>query len=307
MNPQSPRICALIVTYQPDMDLLQRMIQALAPQVERVLLVDNGSGTGFQNLRETLSELPLTQIPLGRNLGLALAQNRGVEWARKQGFSHVLLFDQDSLVEPDMVFALMQGLAQLQARGERVAAVGPVYIDPRTLASRPFVRFPGLRVERQNCGDSDNLVPVDFLIASGTLIPLENIDPIGPFEDDLFIDNVDLEWSFRALDRGFRLYGVCGARMHHYLGDHAVRVWLGRWWHVYRHSPLRQYYMARNRVILYRRDYSPRGWVAQDLLRFLAKLVWFGVIFAPRLQNLRMILHGMLDGYRGRLGPYPGR
>ena len=56
--------------------------------------------------------------------------------------------------------------------------------------------------------------------------------------------------------------------------------------------------------MLYRRPYSPRGWILQDLLRFVAKLFWFGLVFPPRLANLGMILRGTADGFRSRLGPY---
>lgn len=301
----SRRIGALIVTYQPDLALLRRSLQAVAPQVNHVLLIDNASSASPETMLAELDELPLTLLTLEQNLGLATAQNRGMDWLHRHGFDHALLLDQDSLPESDMVIALTQALDERQAAGDPVAAVGPLYIDPRTGSAREFVRFRGLGIQRTRCTEAGALPAVDFLISSGTLLPMGVYERVGPFEDALFIDNVDLEWCFRARGSGHRLYGVCAARMQHQLGDQTLRIWLGRWWQVYRHSPRRQYFIARNRLALYRRSYSPRGWIVQDLLRFPLKLFWFGLVFAPRRENLRMILRGAWDGWRGRLGPFP--
>lgn len=301
------RVCALIVTYNPDPGLLRRVLESLAPQVDHLLVVDNASAESPGPVLDGLQEPGATLLGMDTNLGLAGAQNRGMQWLQDQDYDCALLLDQDSLPEHGMVDALRQALQDQQAAGEAVAAVGPVYLDPRTGGGRHFVRFPGLGVEREGCSGNRACIPADFLIASGSLLPVEAFRRIGPFEEALFIDNVDLEWCFRARSLGYGLYGVCAARMKHLLGDDALRVWLGRWWQVYRHGPLRQYYMARNRIALYRRPYSPRGWVLQDLLRFGIKLFWFGLVFAPRRENLRMIWRGTLDGWRGRSGRYEDR
>ena len=47
------------------------------------------------------------------NLGVAAAQNQGIEWAKQQGATHVLLLDQDSLPHPDMVARLSEWNDQL--------------------------------------------------------------------------------------------------------------------------------------------------------------------------------------------------
>jgi len=121
----------------------------------------------------------------------------------------------------------------------------------------------------------------------------------------LFIDNVDLEWCFRAQALGYSLYGVCGARMHHRLGDarQQLPLGLGR---VVVHAPVRLYYMMRNRVALYRRPYTPRRWIAQDIPRLLLKFALFSLLLAPRRHNTRMMLRGLYDGLRNRLDRYEG-
>ena len=125
----------------------------------------------------------------------------------------------------------------------------------------------------------------------------------APWTTGCRIDNVDLKWSFRVRDRGYGLYGVCGAQMAHRLGDDRVRLPGGASQVV--HGPVRLYFIMRNRVALYRRPHTPRVWVAQDIPRVLLKLVIFTVLVGPRRRNAAMMLRGLFDGLRGRSGPGP--
>jgi len=302
-SPDVCRVLALIVTYNPDIDLLGQVVQRLLPQVDAVLLVDNGSASPLEGLPQS-NKLELT--PLGRNLGLAGAQNHGIRLAQERGFTHVIFFDQDSLAEPNLVAALLQGLRELQQGGESIAAVGPVHVDPRTDTPCSFVRFPSLIPTREYCRADKRAVETDFLLSSGTLVPITSFTDIGLFEEALFIDLVDTEWCFRARSKGYRLYGVCDARLNHLMGDAVTRIWFGRWRNLYHHAnPLRHYYKVRNHLVVYRRSYAPRNWVLMDMGQMLARILLFGFILKPRLRYLGFIRKGIRDGLRKRLGPYP--
>ncbi len=304
-GPASPsqRVWAVVVSHQPDVATVRAALGACVAQVERVLVVDNGSGAAVLGaLREGVRQAGAEVLELGDNLGIAAAQNRGIAAARAGGATHVLLLDQDSVPAPDMVARLLDALDALRARDVPVAAVGPRLVDRRSGASTPFVRIGMLGVRRLACEAADApWIETDFLVSSGTLVSLDRLDAVGLPEEGLFIDNVDLEWSFRARARGLRLYGVCGAVLEHSVGDQVFHL-LGR--ALYRHGPLRQYYIMRNRILLYRRAYSPWGWVVQDFWRMLFKVALFSLVWPPRRQNLRMMWRGLCDGLRGRTGRF---
>lgn len=302
---QQQRVCAVAVTYRPDLTLLAAALRACRPQVGELLVVDNGSPSAQrETLRAVVHEAGAVLLALDANLGIAAAQNRGIAWARERGMRHVLLLDQDSVPAPDMVARLLQALEGAAGASRRVAAVGPRLVDRRSRVSTPFVRIGVTGVRRLACGGGPGQIhETDFLVASGALIPLSVLDAVGTMEEGLFIDNVDLEWCFRARAKGYVLLGVCDAVLAHSVGDQVMHV-AGR--ALYRHGPLRQYYIMRNRIALYRRPYSPWGWVVQDFVRMLIKVVLFGLVFAPRRENLRMMARGFIDGLRGRSGPFPG-
>lgn len=301
---EAAEVWAIVVTYQPDILLLRETLSACRPQVAHLLVVDNGSQQSLLvQLREYCREYGCEILELGDNLGVAAAQNRGIKRAKQKRGTHVLLFDQDSAPFPDMVSQLMAALFTLRRDGVRVAAVGPRQVDRRTGRNTPFVNFRMWGIKRTVCGEHRSMryVSTDFLISSGSLIPLEVLDAMGLPEEGLFIDNVDMEWCFRVRARGMMLYGVCNAAMWHSVGDQVVGL-AGRV--IHRHGPLRQYYIMRNRIALYRRSYSPKAWVFQDFFRMLFKLLVFSLFFSPRRQNIRMMFKGMTDGLRGKMGVY---
>ena len=299
-------VCAVIVSYHPEPATIASLIEAILPQVGAVVLVDNASEGGWRHkLGEALSNRGGTLLGQSRNLGLAAAQNIGIEWARSNSYRYVLLLDQDSAPGDGMVALLLQALLDLSTAC-KVAAVGPRFHDLREDRDAPFVRT-GFPLNRKVwCEAGAQYIECDFLISSGALMPLTVLDQVGPMDAGLFIDNVDLEWGFRAQAQGYALYGVCATTMHHRLGDSRRELPFGSG-KIVVHGPLRLYYMMRNRVLLYKMSHVPGIWKAQDMPRVLAKLLLFGVLIGPRLRNLRCMLWGLWDGLRGRQGICPVR
>ncbi|MGI4779700.1 MAG: glycosyltransferase family 2 protein [Janthinobacterium lividum] len=297
-------VCAVVVTYQPQLDVLRQVLDGVAPQVGRVIVFDNATGgPAHTSFSAFLAEVESESIVVARsptNVGLGAAMNRAAEQARAAGFAYLLLLDQDSLLDPRMVSTLRTACVEL-ARDQPVAAVGPQFSDRRNGHVAPFIEI-GFPLNRKLFGAPGERVPCDFLISSGSLLPLDVLAKVGGMDERLFIDNVDMEWCFRARHRGFALFGICDARMRHSIGDTLRAAWL-KPGGVMIHKPIRLYYIMRNRVLLYGRKETPPVWIAQDLPRLLLKFFGTALFIAPRLQYLRMMSRGLADGVRGRSGP----
>jgi rhamnosyltransferase len=293
-------VCAVIVTYHPDLVGLGVEIDAVRPQVAQLVVVDNAT----PGLAGKLAGADLTLLAQPVNVGLARAQNIGIEAARAAGHTHVQLLDQDSVPAPDMVEQLLTAAEKLSAGGRRVAAVGPRFRDERERRDAPFIKIAFPMSRKLWCAPDGAPVEADFLISSGVLIYLAVLGEVGAMDEGIFIDNVDMEWSFRARARGFSLYGVCSATMGHRLGDARQPVLGGRA-RVVVHPPVRLYFIMRNRLRLYRLAHTPRVWIAQDVPRVIAKLLIFTVLVGPRARNARYMLRGLRDGLAGRQGPCP--
>jgi len=305
MNSQPDYRCAdvfaVIVTYNPDIAVLETLLNSLLPQVAQAIIVDNGSsadmGSWFQKSRHE----NLILHTLGQNYGIAHAQNVGIEQLNAAPNTFILLSDQDSKPAENMVFELRKAAIQLMSSGKKVAAVGPCFIDMRQNNPSPFTKIEGLTVKRQFPGGLNSVVSVDYLIASGCLIPTRVLDSVGLMDAGLFIDYVDIEWGLRAKELGFQSYGVFAAKMEHSLVDEHVNFF-GR--QVTLHSPLRHYYLVRNGFWLYKQKGLPLNWKFVDGYRMLMRICFYTLFAKPRSQHFSMMMRGLFHGLRSRMGRY---
>ncbi|MBD0416668.1 glycosyltransferase family 2 protein [Oryzicola mucosus] len=284
-------VCAVVVTYNPYLDHLVELLSQLRESAGAVVIINNG--------------LPLTGIATDidnpDNVGLATALNQGIAIAKQGGFRFVALFDQDSRPAPNMIAILRKAFIDLQQAGCNTAAVGPTYLDPRTQEIIPFVRW-GFPRHQRVIGQTTPL-RVDFLITSGTLIPLSVIEQIGEMDDAMFIDNIDMEWCARAIDAGYALFGVPTAKMIHTIGDSIRTINLfGLQRQIQVHAPLRLYYIMRNRIHLYRLRHVSWRWKLSDLIRIVYKYALFAFVIPPRIENVRYMTKGIAHGILGRRG-----
>jgi len=299
---ERPAVGAIVVTHHPSPDRLRAVLAALAAQADGVFVVDNSADAGTEEALAALCrDCGAALLPQAANRGLAAGFNAGLRAVRAAGFTHALLMDQDSLPQDGMVGRLLRTLLAENARGD-VAAIGPGYFDRGGVVPASFARvgFPGNHASAPR-EPGGSVFDTDYLISSGCLLPLAALDSVGELDEALFIDNIDMEWCFRARARGLRLLGEGSALLEHELGDGRVRLPFGRVAIV--HAPQRLYYIMRNRVLLYWMPHVPWRWKAQDVLRLPAKFAIFALLTAPRRANARHMLLGIWHGLLRRTGP----
>lgn len=302
------RVVAVVVTYRPDRALTAPLLSALAGQCAAVVVVDNGSdGAVLASLTEAAAVVGAEVVPLGRNAGIAHAQNVGIARARAAGADAVLLSDQDSLPAPDMVERLLAGAERARARGAVVGAVGPVSSDTRSTTEQMVYVARRWGPRRARPEDTQGgLVDAAFLIASGCLIDVAALDAVGTMNEAWFIDHVDLEWGLRARRAGYGLVAVMDAHLDHELGDSLTKL-PGRAQEVHVHAPVRTYYLTRNTLLLVRSGLLSGRWRIGYVV-WLGKYVAFNALLAaPRRQRIPLMARGLRDGLLGRTGPLPAR
>jgi len=293
-------VCAVIVSYRPEWPILTKTLDALNGQVSKVIVVNNGSSFDGERIRSLNQGLFLIQNT--QNEGVAFALNQGIARAIAEKYKYVLLLDEDSIPQAHMVSHLLDAIAKCSEKKLKIAAAGPVLIDPRTNSVSRFIRFGWLWNYHMHCPKTETILFPDFLISSGTLIPTESYKVVGSMNEALFIDNVDMEWCFRAKAFGYNLLGVCNASMTHTVGDSVISM--GNVIQIKRHRPIRQYYIIRNRILLYKKRVTPKKWIIQDLIRIPFKAIFYPLIFWHRGVNMRMTVYGIIDGILGRSGAF---
>lgn len=296
-------VSAVLVTYNPNMEALHAAIQAVSGQVSDVFIVDNASSNfsvGWISQVKDQASAKLHLLRQEENLGIGAGHNIGIRCAIEQGSKFVLLLDQDSQVGLDMVVRLRSAYVMLNEKGFQVAAIGPQYHDADNGRLSQFVKVGIFRFIHCGCEDNASLIDADFLVSSGSLLPVSALEVVGLMDESLFIDHVDTEWCFRAKFKGLQIFGLCGAVMTHALGEQRKEVvWFLRKRTVSFHKPFRYYYMFRNSVLLYRRRYMPWRWKFAEIVRCLKMMIFFGCVGENRLTCLKMMCLGVIDGLRG--------
>lgn len=292
----------MISAFNPGAGLV-RLVAEVAPQVERVLVVDDGStDPGAPAVLGSCAQLGAAVLRHGDNRGVAAALNTGVALAcsGQPPADAVLTLDQDSGLGAGYVAALLSAWDRAVAVGLRVGLVAPEQV-----AGQPS------QARRQTAGVTTGRDPVQ----SGLLVPGDVLHTVGRFDESLVIDGVDDDYALRCLDAGLTVVVARGLTLAHRLGDrHRVTV-LGRRLLVRGRpleltvaAPFRYYYLVRNRIVLVRRHAArhPR-WAAGQLVGLLGHLGLVLGLVPGRGERAGRVLHGVRDGLRGRGGPAPPR
>lgn len=285
-------ITSITVTYNPDVECLRRQLSSLEGQVDSSIIIDNGS-INVEEIESLSCQFEAKFLKLEKNMGLAYAQNIGIESAIETGANYLLLLDQDSILGKEFIKNMLHVYQK-----NSIGILGPLFFDPVTNEPYPGTHYSGPFIKRQKV---EEITDVTFVIASGSFFSADVFKKVGPMEEKLFVDYIDVEWSLRAKKLGLRVAMTNSASMAHTIGDSRFNL-LGR--KISIHTPLRRYYLVRNSFYMNRLPYIPIGYkireIAFNFLRALLSLI----LSENKGKTLKMIFWGMRDGVRGKYGPY---
>lgn len=292
-----PRVIAVVPTYHPDHDVVDHM-RVLLGQVDRLIVVDDGSGAAAGTVLSEIERLGASVIRLERNVGIAGALNTGVREALADGAEYVVTTDQDTELPTGYVADCLATFA----------------------AANPVTRLGIVCADRVNGQPSlptwtspEGLGLVPEAIQSGFVIARETLERAGLFDERLVIDCVDTEYCIRVRDRGFRIAIARGTDIAHELGEMVPFRPLGlrlpnrtgAFEYQY-HSPFRQYYIVRNNIDLVFRTLRrhPR-WALAVVKRQIGPAI-DAVLSGPhRLRHLVATAVGGVHGFFRIRGPIP--
>lgn len=286
------RILAGIVTYNPDIIVLTSNIEAILPQVEKVIIVDNHSDNVREILRLIGDDERFFIIENNDNLGIAKALNQECEYGITNHFDWILTLDQDSIVPPDMIVNYKKYVSVSMA-----AMISCIVLDRNIIKDDSILSLnTGFKL-------------ISTTITSGSLLKLSAWDEVGGFCEKMFIDSVDHDMCYSLLEHGYLILQTEDVGLSHEVGHSQVKSIFGKKVQIYNESPLRCYYIFRNRILLAKRHWKTIkkvehkgviGFANTILLRIYA----INRYEKNRFQKDRMILRGLWHGIIGRYGKY---
>lgn len=294
-------LAIVIVTYNPDLEILRRQLSQLPATALRVV-VDNASRAELHaEIVRMAEEHGVTLLQNEMNMGLPAALNRGARHAQqiRSTCRLLLLLDQDTEPGTEGVEHLVTSYGRVMALVGKPCCLGPRLVDVATGLDHGFHQIRGWRWSRFFPAlDCHTPVPLANLNGSGTLMSMTMFNALGGLEEDFFIDHVDTEWAFRVLAAGYGLYGAPDVVFGHRMGELSRRFWFLGWRIWPDRSPQRHYYLFRNAVRLMSRSYVPGVWKSWALIKLGLTLVVHATIDPARSSQIRHMARGIKDGVR---------
>lgn len=290
------KIFSVIVCYQPDVPQLAKLCENLLCDGSRIILVDNTDTPYLSNQQQPAG---CQLITLGKNTGIAHAQNVGIATAMADGADVIVFIDQDSMIEPGFLGTLV---SELKVGTPDV--VSPLHLDASSHAELPSVRVNRYGLPKAvHRGDSLAPYPVDIVISSGTAATREVFLLAGMLDEDFFIDFVDTEWCLRCRSKQIPIRTVPSAVMLQRIGSKSVNLGIAT---VLIHSPARCYYQLRNCFHLFHKQHIPTLFALREMFSVFFNRALLLLIARDKFAYTKAYLCALRDGMRGVTGIKPG-
>lgn len=225
------KVLSTITTYNPDIELLGRNIDAVIGQVDKLLVYENNS-ENRENIIDLCDKKGVEIVLNDENYGVAGPLHDGVLYAHQNGYDYIFTLDQDSVVSEGMV----RKLAEILRNGNKIGMVCGTRVNPD---------FP------EPVPAEDWSAPVNAVITSGALGDVKALMDVGNYMPELFIDAVDVEICYRLRKNGYSVYSS-GVQYLHCIGEPKKCRILGKTFRTLNYSPFRLYYTWRNSYVVFR-------------------------------------------------------
>ena len=206
-----------------------------------VIVIDNGSTDDSVNKIEAwIKRQPFYDrfllIKNQENLGFAAGCNIGIRHAISSGCQYIFLLNNDAIVHPNCLSALITNVE----KHDRVGIAGPkvYYADnPQVIwfagGKSSLLRSGGVPFGQgeQDSGQYDTIKQVTFITGAAMLIKREVFYEVGLLDERFFFGKEDYDFCRRALNKGFHLLYVPDAIVWHKVGgtrsNGPIGVYLG--------------------------------------------------------------------------------
>lgn len=244
---QTPELSIITVNYngRKDTEELIRSLQEFLTFPYELIVVDNGS---FEDEAIILQrQFPDIQtIRSDKNRGFAGGNNLGIEQA--QG-NYLFFLNNDVIVTDESIYLLVEALNN----SPELAGVSPKILfadSPDTIQfagytelSRITLRNTIIGYQEKDRGQYNSPRKTPYLHGAAMCIRREVINRVGEMPENYFLYYEELDWCTQITTSGYELGYIPQARVYHKESSSTGQD-----------SPLKAYYMTRNRLLFARRN-----------------------------------------------------
>lgn len=269
-------LAVIVITYNPDENLAE-LLSKCNRLSRRIVVVDNNS-VNKDWIREISATTGAVCILNPENSGIGKAINIAINHLDRQQISWVVTFDQDSLPPDDLLASYNYVLDKERNAG--LIGINFYPHEPLDIMSK-----------------YDYRESLDQ-ITSGLLHNVAIFDVAGLYNEKLFIDCVDFEYSLRVKKSGFKTLMIDNCFLHHTIGNPKnMLIWPFKIQSM-NHSSFRQYYIVRNHIWLAKKYFkSFPKYIIDKFYHLFIRLAKTVLIDDDKKNKMRQIARGVKDGF----------
>lgn len=285
--------CIIIVTYEPELKHLHHLAKNVQDAGFLPIFVDNSEKNPI-----TKQMIPegCKLVSMEGNEGIAAAQNAGIALAGQFGAEVIGFFDQDSHADSELIKKLSD-----YVENHEICVSAPLALEKDTLLEYPVQNLNRMGYPKDVfVKDAKEPQKVDIVISSGTMMRMQVLEKAGGFDEDFFIDFVDIEWCLRCKKTEIPIYVLPDAVLYHKIGNETIDA---AHMEITVHSPLRTYYKVRNSFLLFYKKINVIFTIRQILPAVIHNLLMIFQV-EQKKEYLKYYLLGICHGICGVKGKY---
>lgn len=293
-----PNVSIIILNYNRKDDTLEclRSVYGIVYPDYEVVVVDNASTDGSVDaIKRSFPRVEIIQNT--KNLGFAEGNNIAIERAIRSGSRYVMLMNNDAVVDPGSLGALVEAAE----KDVLIGAAGPAvfYFDRRDevwSAGGTFDLNTGVWRKKEDAMLQTDPYNADALSGCGLLLRLSVIEKCGTFDARFYLYGEDVDLCFRMKECGYKIICVPQSRVWHKVGQTIGGS----------DTPEYLYYTVRNRLLLMKKHGS-RGSFVRFCLYFTYTVLLKGNIrlaLNGQYRHIGMVMRALVDFLKGNFGRY---
>ena len=221
MANQDPKVAIILLNWNRFLDTVEciESVYKIDYANYKIIVVDNGSNDdSVRNLRGRFDQIHL--IENRNNLGYAEGNNVGIRHALKNGVDYVWLLNNDTVVDPHALTAMID----LAVRNREIGILGSkiYYFDKPDIlwfagATIDWKRAISAHIGRleKDVGQYENEKEVERVTGCSMLIRREVLENVGLFDEKFFLYAEEVDLCVRARKKGYRNYYVPKSIVYH--------------------------------------------------------------------------------------------
>ena len=242
-----------------------------------VIVVDNASK---QDEASTISEKypHVKVIRSNQNLGFAGGNNLGIKEAQGK---YILLINNDTYIQEFKIDSLIERLES----SDKIAIVcpklrfawgsNPIQFAGYTPLSRITVRNQAIGFGEEDKGQYDCAHPTPYAHGAAMLMKRAAIEKVGLMPECFFLYYEEIDWSMMFTRAGYEIWYDPACTVYHKESQTTGQ-----------NSPLRTYYITRNRLLLVKRNYK-------GINKYLSYIYLIGIVATRDI--IKYTLQGRLN------------